>query len=83
MPITPLRGQFCMPVHILPAARIDEPVFAPLIVRDEIAASAEPERPRAEAPVRVVRGSIVIELAQNGPAARIAEIVHALEAHPS
>ena len=67
---------------VLPAVEIDEPVFAPLIVRNEIAASPEPERPRAEAPVRVVRGSIVIELCQDASAARIAEIVHALETHP-
>jgi transposase len=67
---------------VLPAVEIDEPVFAPLVVRDEITVAPEPERPRAEAPIRVVRGSIVIELAQDAPAARIAEIVHALETHP-
>lgn len=67
---------------VLPAVEIDEPAFAPLVVRDEIAAAPEPDRPRAEAPVRVVRGSIVIELGQDASAARIAEIVHALETHP-
>ena len=67
---------------VLPAVETDEPVFAPLIVRDETTTAPEPERPRAEAPVRVVRGSVIIELAQDAPAARIAEIVHALEAHP-
>lgn len=67
---------------VLPAVEIDEPVFAPLVVRDETTAASEPERPRAEAPVRIVRGSIIIELGQDVPAARIAEIIHALEAHP-
>ena len=67
---------------VLPAVEIDEPVFASLVVRDETTAASEPERPRAEAPVRIVRGSIIIELGQDVPAARIAEIVHALEAHP-
>tara|TARA_R110000868_G_scaffold399591_1_gene673461 strand:- start:11536 stop:11946 length:411 start_codon:yes stop_codon:yes gene_type:complete len=67
---------------VLPAVEIDDPVFAPLVVRDETTTAPEPERHRAEAPVRVVRGSVIIELAQDAPAARIAEIVHALEAHP-
>ncbi len=67
---------------VLPAVEIDEPVFAPLVVRDETTTASDPERPRAEAPVRIVRGSIVIELGQDVPAARIAEIVHALEAPP-
>ncbi len=67
---------------VLPAVEIDEPVFAPLVVRDEPTAASEPERPCAEAPIRIVRGAVVIELVQDAPAARIAEIVHALEAHP-
>ncbi|WP_425074848.1 IS66-like element accessory protein TnpA [Sagittula sp. S175] len=67
---------------VLPAVEIDEPVFAPLVVRDEITAAAEPERPRAEATIRILRGSVVIELAQDASGARIAEIVHALETHP-
>ena len=67
---------------VLPAVDINEPVFAPLVVRDETTAAPEPQWPRAEAPVRVVRGSIIIELAPDTPAARIAEIVHALEMHP-
>ena len=67
---------------VLPAVEIDEPVFAPLVIRDEIAAASEPELPCAEAPIRIVWGSVVIELAQDAPVSRIAEIVHALEAHP-
>ena len=66
---------------MLPAVEIDELVFAPLVVRDETTTAPEPERHRDEAPVRLVRGSVIIELAQDAPAARIAEIVHALEAH--
>lgn len=67
---------------VLPAVEIDEPVFAPLVIRDETLGSSEPELPRAETPIRIVRRAVVIELAQDAPAARIAEIVHALEAHP-
>lgn len=67
---------------VLPALEIDEPVFAPLVIRDEIAAASEPELPCAGALLRIVRGSVVIELAQDVPVSRIAEIVHALEAHP-
>ena len=67
---------------VLPAVEIDEPVFAPLVVRDEIKAASEAEPPRADAPIRIVRGAVVIELPHDIPAARIAEIVHALEADP-
>mgnify|MGYP003665290228 CR=1 FL=1 len=67
---------------VLPAVEFAEPVFAPLVVRDETTATSEPELPCAAAPIRIVRGAVVIELAQDAPAARIAEIVHALEAHP-
>ena len=67
---------------LLPAVEVNEPVFAPLVVRDEAMATSAPEPPCAGTPIRMVRGSVVIELAQDTPAARIAEIVHALEAHP-
>ena len=63
---------------VLPAIEVDEPVFAPLVVRDETLDSAEPEVSSPEAPVRIVRGMIVIELGHDTPATRIAEIVHAL-----
>ena len=67
---------------VLPALEVNEPVFAPLVVQEDTTAASEFERPCAEAPIRIVQGSIIIELAQDAPAARIAEIVHALEAHP-
>jgi transposase len=67
---------------VLPAVEVNAPVFAPLVVREEAAAASEPERPCAGTPIRIVRGSVVIELAQDAPAARIAEIAHALAAHP-
>lgn len=66
---------------VLPAVEVNEPVFAPLVIRNESTATSEPERPCGEATIRIVRGSVVIELAHDAPAARVAEIVHALEAH--
>lgn len=67
---------------VLPALEVNEPAFAPLVVQEETTAASELERPCAEAPIRIARGLIVIEFAHDAPAARIAEIVHALEAHP-
>ena len=67
---------------VLPAVEVDEPVFVPLVVRDETIDASEPEMPCTGVPIRIVRGAVVIELAQDAPAARITEIVHALEAHP-
>jgi transposase len=67
---------------VLPAAEMaDEPVtFAPLIL-------CEPDPPQAPAPspqpddkLRLIFGDVAIELAANTPAARIAELVHALGA---
>ncbi|MBK5934492.1 transposase [Rhodovulum imhoffii] len=66
---------------VLPAVEVNEAVFAPLVVCEETTVASEPEPPCAGTPIRIVRGSIVIELALDAPAARIAEIVHALEAH--
>lgn len=42
---------------VLPAVEIDEPVFAPLVIRDEIAAASELELPCAEAPISILRGA--------------------------
>jgi transposase len=67
---------------VLPAVEIDDPVLTPLVVCDETAAASEPEPPCAGTPIRIVRGAVIIELAHDAPAARIAEIVHALETHP-
>ncbi|NDW33797.1 transposase [Yangia sp. PrR007] len=67
---------------VLPAVEVNEAVFAPLVVCDEITAASEAEPPSAETPIRIVRDTVIIELAKDAPAARIAEIVHALEAHP-
>ena len=61
---------------MLPALRGDvaEPIFAPLVMRDE----APPAAPSASAPIRLLSGGIVVELVSDTPAARIAEIAHAL-----
>ncbi|MBU2962004.1 transposase [Citreicella sp. C3M06] len=67
---------------VLPAAEVEDPVFAPLVVCEVAQQEARPEDASQAATVRIVRGSVVVELAQDAPAARIAEIVHALEAHP-
>ena len=62
---------------VLPATEMaDEPApFAPLVLCD-------PELPRAPEPsgdkLRLIFGDVAIELAADTPAARIAEIVHAL-----
>ncbi|MBY6164164.1 transposase [Mameliella alba] len=67
---------------LLPAAEVEEPVFAPLVVCEVAEKEARPEIASQAAPIRIIRGAVAIELAQDVPAARIAEIVHALEAHP-
>jgi len=61
---------------VLPTLRGDpaEPIFAPLVVRDE----AAPVAPSAAAPIRLLSGGIVVELAFDTLAVRIAEIAHAL-----
>ncbi|RRH73467.1 transposase [Falsigemmobacter faecalis] len=65
---------------VLPALRGDaaEPIFAPLVVRDE----APPVAPGASPPIRLLSGSVVVELAGDTPAVRIAEIAHALAMQP-
>ncbi|UWQ82733.1 transposase [Leisingera caerulea] len=65
---------------VLPAAELDEPVFAPLVVCD--VPEAPPDIASSEEVIRIVSGEVRIELAPGTPAARIAEIVHALGATP-
>ncbi len=67
---------------VLPAAEFQEPVFAPLVVCEATEEEANPEETAHTAPIRIIRGAVVIELAHDMPAARIAEIAHALAAHP-
>lgn len=67
---------------VLPAAEVEEPAFAPLVVCKVAEEEAHPEVASQAAPIRIIRGSVVIELAHDIPVARVAEIVHALEAHP-
>lgn len=67
---------------VLPAAELDEPVFAPLVVCDVPEAPPEPDIPVSEEVIRILSGEVRIELAPGTPAARIAEIVHALETSP-
>ena len=65
---------------VLPALQGDpaEPIFAPLVVRDE----APPVAPSASPPIRLLSGGIVVEVAGDTPAVRIAEIAHALAMPP-
>lgn len=65
---------------VLPALRGDEvePIFAPLVVQDEV----PPAPPSASTPIRLLSGGVVVELAFDTPAVRIAEIAHALAMQP-
>ncbi|MFZ7094175.1 transposase [Primorskyibacter sp. 2E233] len=67
---------------VLPATEVEEPVFAPLVVFEAVDEEARPEVASQAAPIRIIRGAVVIELAHDMPVARVAEIVHALEVHP-
>ncbi|UWQ29079.1 transposase [Leisingera sp. M523] len=67
---------------VLPAAELDEPVFAPLVVCDVPEVQPEPDMAASEEMIRIVWGEVRIELAPGTPAIRIAEIVHALGATP-
>ncbi|MEY8800897.1 transposase, partial [Leisingera sp. XS_AS12] len=67
---------------VLPAAEPDEPVFAPLVVCDAPEMPPEPDIAASDEVIRIVSGEVRIELAPGTPAARIAEIVHALGATP-
>ena len=67
---------------VLPAAEMaDEPVtFAPIVLCEpEPPLSPEPS-PQQDDKLRLIFGDVAIELAADTPAARIAEIVHALGA---
>ncbi len=67
---------------VLPAGAVEEPTFAPLVVCEVSEEEARPEVAPQAAPIRIIRGAVVIELAHDMPVALVAEIVHALEAHP-
>lgn len=67
---------------VLPAAEPDEPVFATLVVCNAPEVPPEPGMAASEEVIRIVSGEVRIELAACTPAARIAEIVHALGATP-
>ncbi|MFD1910630.1 transposase [Halodurantibacterium flavum] len=53
---------------VLPAVKVEEPVFAPLVVRDEAQNTAGPKVPMDVAPILIIRGTVVIELAHDAPA---------------
>ena len=67
---------------VLPAAEMaDEPVtFAPLILCEPDPPQAPEPSPQPDDKLRLIFGDVAIELAANTPAARIAELVHALGA---
>ncbi|MEO3480776.1 transposase [Phaeobacter sp. CAU 1743] len=67
---------------VLPAAEVDEPVFAPLVVCDVPEAPPGLGLAASEEVIRIVSGAVRIELASGTPAGRIAEIVQALGALP-
>ncbi|WP_406871130.1 transposase [Thioclava sp. 'Guangxiensis'] len=68
--------------RVLPAARVAEPVFAPLVVCHVTEEGSHREVTSQTTPIRIIRGAVVIELAHDIPATRMAQIVHALEARP-
>lgn len=67
---------------VLPAAELDEPVFAPLVVCEVPEVQPEPDIAASDGVIRIASGEIRIELAPGTPALRVAEIVHALGAAP-
>ena len=67
---------------VLPAAEPDEPVFAPRVVCEVPEVQPEPDSAASAEVIRIVSGEVRIELAPGTPAARIAEIVHALGVTP-
>ncbi|MDF9301889.1 transposase [Tritonibacter mobilis] len=67
---------------VLPAAELDEPVFAPLVVCDVPEVLPEPDMAAPKEVIRIVSGEVKIELAPGTPATRIAEIAHALGTSP-
>ncbi|MBB93463.1 MAG: IS66 family insertion sequence hypothetical protein [Rhodobacteraceae bacterium] len=67
---------------VLPAAASDEPVFSLLVVCDVMEYIGTSETAPVLTPIRIANSGVVIELAHATPAARIAEIVHALGMTP-
>lgn len=67
---------------VLPAAVLDEPVFAPLVVCEVPEVQPEPDIAASAEVIRIVSGEVRIELAPGTPALQVAEIVHALGAAP-
>lgn len=67
---------------VLPAAELDEPVFAPLVVCDVPEVQPAPDIAASAEVIRIVSGEARIELAPGTPAIRIAEIVYALGVTP-
>lgn len=67
---------------VLPAAEMsDEPVtFAPLVLCEPDPPQAPEPSPQPDDKLRLIFGDVAIELSAETPAARIAEIVHALGA---
>lgn len=67
---------------VLPAAEMaDEPVtFAPLVLCEPGPPQGPEPSPHSDDKLRLIFGGVAIELAADTPAARIAEIVHALGA---
>lgn len=67
---------------VLPAAGMaDEPVtFAPLVLCEPEPPLAPESSPQPDDKLRLIFRGVAIELAANTPAARIAELVHALGA---
>lgn len=68
---------------VLPAAEMaDEPItFAPLVLCEPEPRQAPPEpSPQSDDKLRLIFGDVTIELTADTPAARIAELVHALGA---
>ncbi|MFW8637594.1 hypothetical protein [Cribrihabitans pelagius] len=57
----------------MPAAELDEPAFAPLVVCDVPEGQPEPDIAASAEVIRIVSGEVRIELAPGTPAIRIAE----------
>ena len=65
---------------VLPADEREAAVFAPLVICDTQDAAPAPPTDTAGGNVRIAVGDVVINLDADTPAARVAEIVRALEA---
>ncbi len=65
---------------VLPAAMIEEPTFAPLVVHEPPLDTPVGDCGSGEAWIGIVVGTVRLELPADTPAGRLAEIVRALEA---